>query len=445
MSKPTEQIDLEEQFFPTPEALAQRWLPWLRLLRGFRMAIDVRRMLIALVAVFLWSAGESLIPASSQNVSEGPRTVWPWEESSTALGWGTLDTHVADFIFSRPPEWISIHPWIAPVQRFFHPMIRAVQPGWEILFTRPATTKMLSLLLLLFLGISISAIFGGAISRMAAVDFARNEEISIRRSLRFSFGKYLSYLGAPLIACAGLAASWLFNFLAGLVASVPVVGEPLVAFFWCFPLLAGFIMAMILLGIGLGWPLMIAAISTEASDAFDGLSRAYSYLLNRPWYALFLAFCMLVYGTILLMFVQGMIQLTFQLTTASFESGFYGNHDATHRQLPSQIHGPLEKLTDGISKNAEMPEVFSTLRTFWTRVVMSIPAAFIFSYFWTMVTIIYFLLRKREDATPLNEVWMPESSGGSKMPLVGIPAAELREKKAGGTASPPDEQSTPEA
>src|SRR4029453_8691076 len=47
--------------------------------------------------------------------------------------------------------------------------------------------------------LTIWAVFGGAISRIAAVHVARDEKISVRQALRFSISKVLSFLFAPLI------------------------------------------------------------------------------------------------------------------------------------------------------------------------------------------------------------------------------------------------------
>ena len=53
-------------------------------------------------------------------------------------------------------------------------------------------------------------------------------------------------------------------------------------------MLAGLAMSLILLGLAVGWPLMLASIAIEDADAFDAFSRVYNYLFARPWYALFL-------------------------------------------------------------------------------------------------------------------------------------------------------------
>ena len=60
-----------------------------------------------------------------------------------------------------------------------------------------------------------------------------------------------------------------FAFLAGLA--------------WPFVLLLGLLMAILLLGALVGWPLMWATVSVEGTDAFDALSRSYAYTYQRPW------------------------------------------------------------------------------------------------------------------------------------------------------------------
>ena len=48
-------------------------------------------------------------------------------------------------------------------------------------------------------------------------------------------------------------------------------------------------MALLLLGLIFGWPLMWATISTEGTDSFDALSRTYAYVFQRPLRYLFYA------------------------------------------------------------------------------------------------------------------------------------------------------------
>jgi hypothetical protein len=42
---------------------------------------------------------------------------------------------------------------------------------------------------------------------------------------------------------------------------------------------------------------------------------------------------------------------------------------------------------------------------FWAKMVLMIPVAYLFAWFWTSSVAIYLLLRRSVDATPLNEVY----------------------------------------
>ena len=56
---------------------------------------------------------------------------------------------------------------------------------------------------------------------------------------------------------------------------------------WPLVLLAGFLLAIILLGLLAGWPLLWPAISVERGEAFDAASNCYAYVYQRPLHYVF--------------------------------------------------------------------------------------------------------------------------------------------------------------
>ena len=93
----------------------------------------------------------------------------------------------------------------------------------------------------------------------------------------------LHLCGAPLIPLAAAVLVGLMIAMFGLLGRLPFLGGP-----WLFvasPILAilGFAIAFLLLATAIGWPFMVAAVSTDDCDSFGGLSRAYSGLTGRPW------------------------------------------------------------------------------------------------------------------------------------------------------------------
>jgi hypothetical protein len=161
-------------------------------------------------------------------------------------------------------------------------------------------------------------------------------------------------------------------------------------------------MALILLGLAVGWPLMLASIAVEDADAFDAFSRVYNYVYARPWYALFLALLAMVYGSALIVFAATLLTTTNVLAAWAVSAGI------------AELDSPF-----GVQAIAT-----------WQNIGGLVLHGFIVSYFWTATTIVYVLLRKSEDATPLDAITLPPVAAPAQdddVPLVGIPAVERRE------------------
>lgn len=442
MSMPSGETGLEEQFFPTSSARLQRTLPWISLLRCFRIALDYRRLTLAVLAVVVWAGGDialqSLGPDRLQrglpdDASWTEHPHWPWHAASlptspAATGGASLSS-------------LLEHPWGTTVTAFqygetiLRPWQRVFRAAWALMWPQLDSELRWYNALLLAWGLIVCGLFGGAICRMAAVEYAAFGEGSARPAIRFTLARWRSYLGAPLIPVIGLIVFWIPNLLAGLIARIPYVGDTLVGVFWIVPLVCGLVLALLIVGVCAAWPLMVAAVSTDSSDAFDALSRSYSYIFNHPWYAAFLTGLVLLYGSALLFFVTAMTEWTLNLTALSVECGL-GTERAAQlfRAVPSSPllpdwhqFAPFDAQDQeglGLSTSAQAAVGF------WTLLVLSIPSAFVFSFFWTAVTVIYCLLRRREDATPLTELAPDSPAPPDPVPLVGVPAAQAREEAA---------------
>ena len=155
-------------------------------------------------------------------------------------------------------------------------------------------------------------LFGGAITRIAALKFTRDEAPDLPGRLKHAFSKLPSYSLAPLIALAGAAVFGMQLVVLGCVMRLDVLA--LVAgFAWPFVLLLGLLMAILLIGALAGWPLMWATVSVEGTDAFDALSRSYAYTYQRPlrllWYVLFAAILAAVSMFVVKLFAASAIAL----------------------------------------------------------------------------------------------------------------------------------------
>jgi hypothetical protein len=428
MDDPRDDV-LEERFFPTRSAVWRRHLPWLRLFDAFRLAIDYRKVLIALAAVLLWSGGDWLLswlpdapppamprgelplggfPDGTAGYADAtqPRTLWPWEARSLPPAPATRTRVELADAASAPLSTLQralangrVILW--PVERMTVSAGRIVAPGirWSAWIHSWLTVLW---------ALTVTAVFGGILSRMAAVETAGQGDAGIQSAGGFSLVRLGRYLLGPLSTVVGLGLFWGLNTVAGLIARIPYLGDGLVSLFWFLPVIAGLFLALIVLGVAAGWPLMFAAVSVDNTDGYEALSRSYGYIFNRPWYALFLVLLVLLYGSVLLFFVTGMLTLAVDLATGSVETGL---GERKSRLLLSQVPdhpmfpigpSPFEPPIPTVSE-------FSQLSVgIWMRLLGSLPAAFVFSYFWVAVTLIYILLRHREDAIPLDEIVRPE-------------------------------------
>ena len=87
-------------------------------------------------------------------------------------------------------------------------------------------------------------------------------------------------------------------------------------------------MAVLLVGMLAGWPLMWATVSVEGTDAFDAISRTYSYVYQRPARYLFYLFVAVVIGMVAWQVVALFEQATLSLSqwAVSWGSGQENSH-----------------------------------------------------------------------------------------------------------------------
>lgn len=404
-------MQLEEQFYELDRVKLRRWLPWLHLFRAFRIAISPKAILLGCVAILLLDygmAGIAKLPFATAwvNVEHPDRSGWIETESieSLSLTW--------DKAYVEPLGTVHdafAHGWLVlqPVKQHVVPAYHLVRPGGGWTGGATAVTGLLWCLL-------VWSICGVGIARLAAVRFAADQSPGLRGSVRYALRKVSPSLAAAIVPMVGVALLWFAGVVLGLMGHIPAVGGALVGIGWGLALLGGLAMALILLGLAAGWPLMLCSVAVEDADGFDAFSRIYNYLFGRPWYALFLMLLTLLYGSALIVFACTLLTATHTLTAWAVGSGL--GHDG------------LIALTSPQPPDLPFPTLaFQT----WQGVAGLVLHGFLVSYFWTASTIVYFLLRKSADAVPLDTVTiLPRDAGDTGLPLVGMPAAEKRESEA---------------
>ena len=398
----------------------RRLFPWLHLFRAFRIALDMRKLLLAGVAVLLVSAGEwvcARLPSAPKAGDAAASRFWPWDEP---LGYGDpvgtlsrLPTEPLTVLTTAATNWKLV---LLPVRTVIEPAVLLFQPGLTWTAAAYAWTRLLWTLL-------VWSVFGGAITRIAAVQMARDERVGLRSALRFVGERYLSFVGAPLIGLVvAVGIPWLICYVGGLIGRIPYAGPTIGGALWIVALVLGLVMALAVVWLAPGWPLMFAAISAEGSDAFDGISRSFSYVYDRPWHYLWFAAAATVYGSVVIFFVVLVIALSVYLAGWAVGSGMgIERVAALYSASPTNLGG-----TRGFGASTAAPLPAATvLVAAWLHVVSVLQMAFVYSYFWTVSTIIYFLLRQSDDATDLDEVYLPQADQADELlPLVGVAASD---------------------
>lgn len=448
---------------------------------------------------------EALAPSEPREngLAEREGSILPTQEAQPSL--------VAE-IYSQPPVHLEpFHKFLAPVT--------------GLLKYNPLDRHWWYYLIGLFMTLAVWGLIGGAITRIAAVEFARNEKPEAMEAIRFAFKKFLSYFSAPLMPFAGVALIALVMILGGLFLHIPWIGELLAGLLWFLALLGGFLMAMILIGL-VGWPLMYATISTEGSDSFDALSRSYSYVFQRPWHYLFYSVVAMLYGVLVIFFI--VLVTSFMVYLSKWAVGltpglrwratgdpvsaafYYAPTSYQWQQLLMKDHPliseinlkALDKELEGIADPAErrkriesflsakgisQEDITRVLQTsgrereqvlfeigrqrvrqemssfqvvgavlvgIWLHLLFLVMLGFAYSYFWSVSTIIYFLLRHRVDETEMEEVYLespedeayptavpppsPSTAAPGPKPTVGDFSRPPEPSRPVTTASPPE-------
>jgi hypothetical protein len=287
------------------------------------------------------------------------------------------------------------------IRRFFF-----VGPRWAF------GHHMIFFALMGILFLIIWAIFGGAIARIAAVHVAREEKLSIRQALRFSTGKFLSFVFAPVIPLVIVVVIGLVVALGGLLLYIPFIGPILVGIFYFLALAAGFVMTLVALGTAGGLNLMYPTIAVEGSDSFDAISRSFSYVYARPWRMLWYTIVAIVYGAFTYLFVRLFIWLTLGLSHRFTGMWVVRNSDQEVRVWNTLWPGssfarlPYDIPWLSMSFGEKLAAFFIAL---WVFIVISFLGAYLISYYFSSSTIIYYLMRREVDATELDDVYLEQS------------------------------------
>lgn len=386
-----------------------RWnelFPWLVLAKAWRASLLVRVLAFAWIGLLLtqlgWRACDRLFSEPSNQTSSNIIT----REINDALY-----KSVGHTVRTNDPlnYWI----WVQKPFQGEGPLVR----GWKLLsdpivrlFDSRASAKrcFLSLCSTLW-AIAVWAIFGTAIARTSAYYCTRQEIITPLTAGRDAVMSWPSTAGGPLLVL-------LFAFLLALPLAIVglLIRADLFAIIagglWLFTLVWGLGLAIVLIALWIGWPLMWATVAVERSDAFDAASRTAAYVYQRPLRFAFYVLVAAVLGMIGQLIVSGFATVTNQIADWAISWGS-GNER-------------LASLTSPIGDGANEPTLDGSgiwtwrLIGFWKQMLATLVASYPLAYLFSASVGIYLLLRFDVDDTEMNEISVDlrENSLASDMP-----------------------------
>jgi len=266
---------------PTTEA--PRSSAWSMLFRLFELARDPYKIIIAIGAVIMLTLGWTIL-GWLFGISEHHHGVWP----------ANADRGPNPFLVAiNPTERSQLFSWslwfgqrdqdpplqVEPFRQFYQPVIDLVHyspfgPKW-----RNWWYSMLGVVWTLI----VWGLAAGAITRIAAMQLARNERIGLGEALGYARRKLFDYIIGPAIPLIVFALLAFLNALGTFILTIfPYLGSVVTAILLPLPILSGLVMVVMLVAF-IGWPLFYATISVEGSDSFDALSRTLAYITQGAW------------------------------------------------------------------------------------------------------------------------------------------------------------------
>ena len=389
--------------------------PWIIIFRTFRIAISFRLLVLGAAGMIAMLIGSYMIcwPYGGDNKEGDGRSAstasvviqeTDWHSHLFGydynVGWKTKkNSDGVQIVHSRKNKFDQNDPEVTAIWNFF---------------VLPFELATLSRYEIKNLGCSVSigiwtilvwAFLGTAISRAAVVQLVTGGRMSIREMLFFALVKWRAAFAAPLLPLIGMLFLAIPVLLLGLLLRLGFLAW-IGAVAWPIAILSGVVIAILMLGLIFGWPLMISAIATEGSDSFDALSRTYAYIYQRPLHYLF-------YVCLAILF--GMLGWFFLVFFANFAL-------ETTQWIANWV------VLGANGESAALRGSFAVIRC-WNVIFKLLVMGFSATYFWTAAVAIYLLLRRDTDAVELDEVYIPSEATPRGLPKIvtdeqGAPAVE---------------------
>lgn len=277
---------------------------------------------------------------------------------------------------------------------------------------------------------------GGAICRIAAVQFARDRKLTMKEGLAFSTDRLINgFALAPCIPLAIAVFIMVLMALGGVFLRIPLLGDVIGGLLFILAIVGGFGIFLLLLGLAIGGGLFWPAVAVEAADAFDAFSRGLSYPLTRAWKAIWYVVVSVLFASVSWVFVNLSTFFALKITRGivTFGSTWFGlwmrENAAGAKTSKVELLWPLAGPNDLYhAPNWASLTFFEHISAFFVGLYVALVIAamwsFLASFYFCSTTVIYFLLRRDVDGTDLEDVFLEDDGAGPEdRSSLGTPSA----------------------
>lgn len=399
-----------------------------RLVRTFRLAVGPSKILIALMGVVTvctlgWTMDIITTGSISQftNPAEMKPGIASIGEYSTSTQWpmykARKDTYFVLEEFAKSRGVFSTL-WNFSATRFNSAVTSLLKLNFFNTF-RNIELCMISLLwavkyhsiysvIFLTFALTVCSFCGGAISRCAALEFARREKPGFTEALKFGWEKLGGFIAAPLIPTGIMIGAGALIAIIGSLGNIPAAGKIIMALSIGAALLLGLFISLFLVGSIIGCHLMFPSIAYEGSNGFDAISRSFAYVYAHPWCTTFYGLMASFYGVVCYLFMRMFVFLLLIITYHLMSLGIYD----------------VNNEVDTLGRIWARPELFNLLRenteitmtsveaaaSFMIHLavlfIIALLAAFVVSFYFSGCTIIYALMREKVDHVSTDHIYV---------------------------------------
>ncbi|HZN33052.1 MAG TPA: hypothetical protein VFB80_04505 [Pirellulaceae bacterium] len=367
--------------------------PWLILLRTFRIAISPPLLALATAAVLIAPLGWRLAGLVFQPKFESGTTNLPVYQAAGE------NSFIAQW---TPP---AVREYLPGAQTAFLEAYQQLAEPLARLFRMRITLREMAYYAFGFLWtLALWSFPGAVISRHAVVNLAAESPPGIVETARFAARRWHWYVLAPLYPLVPVLIVALGIAILGLpIQFAPGAGSILAVLAWIFVAIASLGVLWLFGGLLFGFPLMWPTISAERDgDAFEAFSRSYSYVYGKPLHYFFYVVVAALFGALCWAVVSG-------AATLLQEFGFWALAWGGTAAKVEPLRFAALQFALGLPAPPNQGWAFSlgtVLIGLVLCVIHGVVAGFRFTYFFTVASAIYLLLRQDVDEKEMDEVFI---------------------------------------